>query len=162
LWHAACFAHVVPPRLPRWDYRSPGAYFVTACTHRRRPYFGLVEGEHVRLSPLGALARDWLRLAVAVDHSCVLQASVVMPDHIHFLVQQDTLDASRTPLDMRVRDLKARLTHEARTRAWLGPRDQLWQRGFFDRVVRTQKEHDALLAYIETNPLRWTLRRSHG
>jgi putative transposase len=152
----------MPPRLPRWDYRAPGAYFVTTCTYRRRPYFGVVDGEHVRLSPLGELADDCLGLVLAVDRSCVLQASVVMPDHLHVLVQQDTVDANRTPLDVLVRDLKARVTHEARTRDLLGPRDQLWQRGFFDRIVRTQTEHDTLLAYIANNPLRWTLRRGGG
>jgi putative transposase len=150
----------MPPRLPRWDYGAPGAYFVTACTYRRRPHFGLVDGERVSLSPLGELACHCWALAFGAERGFMLQASIVMPDHVHLLVQRDTVDAHPTSLDLLVRDLKAKVTHEARTGELLAPREPLWQRGSFDRIVRTQAEHDALRTYIETNPLRWTLRRS--
>ena len=85
-----------------------------------------------------------------------------MPDHVHMLLQRDSADPSLRPIDLVVRDLKARVTHEARRRTLLGQDEHLWQRGYFDRIVRTQEEHDALRAYIETNPLRWALRRQRA
>ena len=85
-----------------------------------------------------------------------------MPDHVHLLVQRNTAASGLRPLDMLVRDLKARVKNEARARALLASGEQLWQRGYFDRVVRTPEEHDALRVYIETNPLRWSLRRQRA
>jgi len=154
-------AMAMPPRLQGWDYGAPGAYFITACTYRRRPHFGVVDGERLLLSPLGELTRDCAERVFAAG-STVLEASVVMPDHIHLLVQRDNGDPVVEPLDMVLRDLKARVTHEARGRALIRRGEQLWQRGYFDRIVRSQQEHDALRAYIETNVLRWTLHRKRS
>jgi REP element-mobilizing transposase RayT len=151
----------MPPRLRGWDYGATGAYFVTACTYRRRPHFGVVDAGRVSLSPLGRIVRDCVeRVFAARPHSNV-EASVVMPDHVHILVLRDS-NSALLPLDLLVRDVKARVTHEARARAMVGPHEHLWQRGYFDRIVRSQEEHDALRAYIDTNPMRWTLRRQRA
>lgn len=149
----------MPPRLQGWDYGAAGAYFITACTYRRRPYFGAVDGDRLLLSALGELAHDCVGRVFVGAQSAVVEASVVMPDHLHLLIQRDMANPVLTPLDLLVRDMKARVTHEARAQALIGRGEQLWQRGYFDRIVRSQDEHHALRAYIETNPLRWTLHR---
>jgi hypothetical protein len=61
-------------------------------------------------------------------------------------------------MDRLVGVFQARATHAARQAGLVSPREPLWQRGYFDRIIRTQHEHAALIAYIETNPVRWTLR----
>ena len=152
----------MPPRLQGWDYGAAGAYFITACTYRRRPYFGEINGGRLSLSPLGELTRDCVGRVFVGAASAVVQTSVVMPDHLHLLIQRDIADPGLPPLDTLVRDMKARITHEARARALIEQRDPLWQRGYFDRIVRSQAEHDALRVYIETNVLRWTLHREHA
>jgi putative transposase len=50
------------PRLPSWDYASPGFYFITICTQAKAPYFGEVTDEEIHLSPSGAIVSDeWLK-----------------------------------------------------------------------------------------------------
>ena len=152
----------MPARLQGWDYGAPAAYFITACTHRRRPYFAVVDSGRLSHTPLGELTRDCLARVFGTAPSGGVEASVVMPDHLHFLINRDTADTALPPVDVLVRDLKARVTHEARSRALITVHEQLWQRGYFERIVRSQEEHDVLRAYIETNPLRWSLRRERA
>ncbi|WP_291985842.1 transposase [Luteitalea sp.] len=149
----------MPSRLEGWDYGAPGAYFITACTYRRRPVFGVVEGERVLLSALGALTAACVSRLSDSGRHVALQAAVVMPDHVHLLIDRDGTDVGAPTVDDLVRAFKARTTHGARRAGVLAPGVPLWQRGFFDRIVRSAQERTALVAYIETNPWRWTLRR---
>lgn len=43
-------------RLPQWDYRNAGAYFITICTENRKPFFGHIAHGRMHLSPTGAIA----------------------------------------------------------------------------------------------------------
>jgi REP element-mobilizing transposase RayT len=74
------------PRHPAFDYRTPAAYFVTLCTHRRRPLFGTVRTGAMHLNALGRLALDAWRRSEAVRAEVVLDAVVVMPNHLHGIV----------------------------------------------------------------------------
>ena len=148
----------MPPRLQGWDYRTPGVYFVTACVKHRRPLFGHADRDRVRLSTLGSLVRQQISAEFESRHGCI--PHVIMPDHIHLLVPLNVASATADDLTTRVRRLKANVTREARMRALIAAGDRVWQRGFFDRVVRNEREYEALVEYIATNPLRWSLRRS--
>ncbi|WP_396624134.1 REP-associated tyrosine transposase [Luteitalea sp.] len=149
-------------RLRGWDYRSPGAYLVTACTHRRRPIFGEVVGETVVLSELGRAAVEALETTAQRHHGVLVGAFVVMPDHIHAVIEIGLDEAPTGSLSHLVREVKARVTMAARVAEAAGPQEPLWQRGYHDRIIRSDAERAALLAYIAENPLRWTLREAAG
>ena len=73
-------------RHPDWDYGSPGWYFVTLCTQDRRCFFGTVRGGVVGLSLAGCIvAQEWQRTP-QVRAYVVLDAWVVMPNHVHGLI----------------------------------------------------------------------------
>jgi putative transposase len=148
----------MPGRLRGWDYGAPGAYFFTVCTHRRRRQLGVVDGDRVSLSAVGRIVETCLLQTFDHAPALVLSASVVMPDHVHLIAQQNDVPPSRPPIDRLVGVFQGRATHAARQAGLVKPREPLWQRGYFDRIMRTQHEHAALIAYIETNPVRWTLR----
>lgn len=70
-------------RLQTWDYRWPGVYFITICTHQRSHYFGEVLNGRMQLSPIGIIA-DLLWYQIPYHSKNVeLGAFVVMPNHIH-------------------------------------------------------------------------------
>ncbi|MCU0492267.1 MAG: hypothetical protein MUD01_11795 [Chloroflexaceae bacterium] len=76
---------VTSTRLPGWDYRY-GWYFITICARAHEVFFGMVEGEQMRLSPIGkVVAEEWLRTA-EVRPNIVLDAWVVMPNHVHAII----------------------------------------------------------------------------
>jgi hypothetical protein len=74
---------VASTRLPGWDYRAAGYYFVTVCTKAREPFFGDVVVGAMALSAVGNIvAAEWRSIAVR-RRDVVLDEWVIMPNHLH-------------------------------------------------------------------------------
>jgi len=158
------------PRLKCWDYRNPGGYFVTICTHQQRPLFARFEAGRICLKPLGKLAaRQWRSLP---DHysNLLLDAFVVMPEHIHalmVLVDSKVGEASLAPTSRRARiahslgsvvgGFKSGVTRLARRD--LGMKGPIWQRGYYDHIIRDERDADQIREYIVNNPLALKLKK---
>ena len=110
-------------------------FFVTFCTARRR----------------SVLANDPIHRAligygrIALDHNIALRRYVIMPDHIHLFVQGDPrFDLGRW-IGGRKRFVAAAVT---------GGRSGLWQRGFFDHLIRNSQSYSQKWEYVRDNPVR--------
>jgi REP element-mobilizing transposase RayT len=152
-------------RWDNWDYRELGVYFVTITTVARVPLFGSVVDSTATLFPFGEIAREeWLH-AAALRRGADLDLFVIMPNHLHGLVtllpDEPLPDLLRGALRIASRSLGAfvggfksattrRINDLRRT-----PGRQVWQRNYYDRVVRSPDELDAIRAYINENPDRW-------
>lgn len=132
--------------LAKWDYSTPGAYFVTFCTHGRKEILGHVESGEMILSEAGAICNDIIR----TQTSCTIDHFVIMPNHIHLLIRLS--GGQSLPLSKILRSMKAAMSIECHAR---GIEGKIWQTSFHDHIVRNQKDHDQLYEYIENNPLRW-------
>ena len=125
-----------PPRLDRIFQRyDPPLFFVTFCTAKRR----------------SVLASDPIHRAligygqIAVDRNIALGRYVIMPDHIHLFVQGDP----RFDLGRWISGLKRVLAAAA-----TGGRGGLWQRGFFDHLIRNSESYAQKWDYVRENPVR--------
>jgi putative transposase len=136
------------PRLREYDYASAGAYFVTVCARNRACVFGAVARDEMRPNRVGRIVQDsWT--AIPTNFPTVrLDAFVVMPNHIHGIVWLSRAGHA-PPLPVVIGSFKSAASRAA-GRA-------LWQRSFFDRVIRDEKELRALRQYVAQNPLRWAL-----
>ena len=167
-------------RLRGYDYTWPGAYFLTICTHNRVPLFGrVVDGEMV-LNVFGEIVREeWFRSTeIRTEIELFPDEFVVMPNHIHGIVWivGDTVGAQRrcaptatirgvTPnnvspgsLGAIVRGFKSAVTK--RINAHRGtPGARVWQRNYYERIIRDQRALNAIRRYILNNPWRWHLDR---
>lgn len=85
-------------RLPGYDYAQAGAYFVTICTQGRRCWFGTVINGQMQLSPAGKMLQGWLEKIPTKFPGYCLDVSVIMPNHVHFIVVIDrpTLGITQT------------------------------------------------------------------
>ena len=73
-------------RLENFDYRSPGAYFVTIVTYQHEKLFGVIEKEVVTLNPIGKVVqKTWLEIPEHFPETS-LSAFVVMPNHLHGII----------------------------------------------------------------------------
>lgn len=145
-----------PLRLKEYDYSQNGAYFVTICTKDRKPLFGHIVGAahpggpHVELSELGQIVEHHLTAIPLVYQAAALEHYIIMPDHIHFILSLDQAGppgcAAPTSLPKIVSALKSLCTRSANT--------PLWQRGYYEHVIRNQADFDAAAEYILTNPIR--------
>jgi REP-associated tyrosine transposase len=154
-------------RLRGFDYAQPGLYFVTVCTHNRERLLGEVEGGQMRLSEAGRIVeRIWWELPGRFP-SVSTDAFVVMPNHVHGVI---VLGASRAgvpkgaassaptndwpALGRVVRAFKSLSGIEVNRRLKRrGP--PLWQRNYYEHVIRDGEDLAGVRTYIADNPLRW-------
>ncbi|MEW5958621.1 MAG: transposase [Chloroflexota bacterium] len=169
-------------RLKDYDYSQSGAYFVTICTYRQSCLFGVVAAGQVRLNEYGRIAHtEWLKSA-EIRQEIALDVFVVMPNHIHGIVWITSPDRSignvRTharkgdrpvaltpPRGPAPKSLGAFLAgyKSAVTKQINQVRDSpgtpVWQRNYYEHIIRTERALAAIRQYIAQNPLRWELDR---
>jgi putative transposase len=148
-------------RLPTRDY-SRGTYLVTVCALRDGPRFGEGVGGHMRLNDVGEIvAGSWQWLAVQYAH-VALDEWLVMPDHLHALIiladetarsrEASTPVASkRKPLGQLIGAFKTVSTKRV-NRSRNTPGAAMWQRNFWERVVRHADSLEGIRRYIRNNP----------
>ena len=145
-------------RLPDYDYSTNGAYFVTICTHDRAKLFGKVGVDSLRKQVITQCFAD--TISSFEDVSC--PKFVVMPNHFHAIIMIDHfgMDA-QTSLERIVREFKSRST-VAYTNlvkdGKLPPFDKkIWQRSYYDHVIRNEQDYLDIWQYIDNNPRKWVL-----
>ncbi|MEW5702245.1 MAG: transposase [Candidatus Zixiibacteriota bacterium] len=159
-------------RLREYDYSQSGAYFVTICTQDRRCLFGEIVDGTMRLNDTGRIVEDeWLhtptlRPQVAPD------TFVVMPNHFHAIVfitdRRGVLQYAPTPrlaspsqtIGAIVRGFKGATTK--RINAFRGtPGQPVWQRNYYEHVIRNDDDLHATREYVLNNRLAWALDREN-
>jgi REP element-mobilizing transposase RayT len=158
-------------RLAGYDYTQPGAYFVTICTQERQPLLATVDVAGHTLTSIGqVVARCWLTLPRHFTNAA-LDAWVLMPDHLHgILVLGDGETALAPPssrqrpngtrpcsLNAIVQNFKSISTRKV-NQVRGTPGAQLWQRDYYERIIRDERAFDTVRRYIESNPARFVLR----
>jgi putative transposase len=167
-------------RLRGFDYLACYAYFVTVCLTDRLCVFGSISNDQVSFSRRGQIARDcWLDIPNHHPH-VELDVFVVMPNHIHGILRFEgdapglspvvATPASRSTrtvenmpiptgaaagsLGAVIGSYKSAVTRTI-NRHRPGAGTDMWQRNFYDHIIRTDRALDSIRDYIVTNPLRW-------
>ena len=170
-------------RLKGYDYAQYGAYFVTICTRDRRCIFGDVTDGKMYLSSHGRVVEtEWLRTG-EIRRNVELDDFVVMPNHMHGIVWLSPNVGARraVPLRQPSRALEKfgrpvpgslptiiRAFKSAVTKAINAKRDTLghpvWQRNYYEHVIRDEDDLNRIRQYIDNNPARWAMDREnpHG
>jgi len=160
-------------RMSHYDYNTPGAYFLTFCTHNRKNVLSRIvgaihESPKPRLTTCGKILESVIQniprhLHVTVDRY------VIMPNHVHLIAVITEEDALReiheSPLQSR--SIMSKLIGYIKMNASKAIRQHygdmsVWQRGYYDHVIRNQQDYVALAEYIQTNPLRWELDKLYA
>jgi putative transposase len=154
-------------RLAGYDYTQAGAYFVTICTQERRPLLATIDAAGHTLTPIGKLiARCWLALPRHFPH-VALDAWVLMPDHMHgIVVMRDTDAPSATSsanqpngtrpgsLNAAIQNFKSVSTRKI-NQVRQTPGAIIWQRNYYERIIRDESAFEHIRRYIENNPAKW-------
>ncbi|HZE57478.1 MAG TPA: transposase [Chthoniobacterales bacterium] len=133
----------VPPRLDRLFPSNP-VFFITACTYRRRR---LLAADAVYDAFVGFCQRAY------AEHSIAVGRYVIMPDHIHLFVSgPNEFELGRWMGMLKQCLEKAVIATTSST----GRRLQrpIWQRGFFDHVLRSEESYGQKWNYVRDNPVR--------
>jgi putative transposase len=164
-------------RLQGYDYSQPGAYFVTICTHGQECIFGYVIDDLMELSPYGEMVwQTWRGLPERFER-VELDQFVVMPNHVHGIVVITPPNVGaiqvgvihELPLQtQRRRMLLPRVVGYFKMNASKAinelrgtPGTPVWQRNYYEHIVRNERELRAIREYILDNPLNWQLDREN-
>ena len=162
-----------PNRIAGYDYSQSGAYFVTICTQDRKkilskisvgtPLPGCPEmvcdnnghpGTGVPTVELlwhGEIADKYIRqMDVFYEHLSVDQY-VIMPNHIHVILVIENPSAIHS-ISQIIALYKTGVTKQIRG---LYPNLQVWQRSFYDHIIRNQRSYEEIWTYVDDNPQKW-------
>lgn len=159
-------------RLPGYDYSRVGMYFVTICADQRRCIFGDIRRNTAVLSQIGEVVSScWREIPCHFPHVKV-ETYVVMPNHVHGILTIQSKGPSATLLNKTargmesfgkptpgsiptiVRSFKAAASRHARE-SGLVAGEPIWQRGYYEHVLRNTREYIEATNYILLNPARW-------
>ncbi|MBC8335631.1 MAG: transposase [Anaerolineales bacterium] len=169
-------------RLKGYDYAQAGAYFVTVVTWQRETLCGKVVDEEMVLNDMGEIVQKWWHQIPTHFPNVELGAFVIMPNHIHGIIMitegRGAVPASDTelqelqesqqgretlPLPFQkhptlgqiVAYFKYQSTKEINALDGTGAITKFWQRNYYDRIIRNEREMSRIWDYIEANPARW-------
>ncbi|MBE6606981.1 MAG: transposase [Ruminococcaceae bacterium] len=147
-------------RLKNFDYSRRGAYFITICTKDRRNILSTVVGEGSplpRLSCYGKIVDVWIQKISEKYREIFVDSYIIMPNHIHLLlsVSNDGGRGDPSPtVNAAMGWLKYQVTKELnKMRGTAG--EKIFQRSFFDHIVRNRDDYNEIYKYISENPIRW-------
>ena len=155
-------------RLPAYDYSQGGACFVTICAQHRRCLFGAVVRHQVSLTPCGSIAKDtWQWLSQQYEY-VTLDEWIVMPNHVHGIIVMDddwrggsrTAPTSRKTLGRLIGAFKT-VSTKAINAVLRTPGTIVWQRNYYERIIRNAEELSQIRKYVADNPLQWALDREN-
>ena len=157
-------------RISQYDYSTPGAYFLTFCTHNRKQMLSRIVGA-IHESPVPQLTAWGSIVDTTIknipEHLGVnIDRYVIMPNHVHMIAVitdqlpwEDTEAQGRSVVSKLIGYVKmnaSKLIHQQYGDV------TVWQRGYYDHVIRNREDYLALAEYIQTNPLRWKLDRLYS
>jgi len=170
-------------RLHGYDYSQPGAYFATVCACNRQNLFGEVVNDRMELNDAGIFARQCWQEIPQHFPGVALDEFVVMPNHVHgiIMISNETIvgesvgvqhvEPLRNNCPRRISNFQhvapgslgaiVRGFKSAVTR-WFHANTQIktvWQRNFYDHVVRDESELNRIRLYVQQNPARWEFDR---
>ncbi len=159
-------------RLRGYDYSQPGSYLVTICTQNRSCLFGEINEGLMRISHLGSVVAYCLEEIPVHFPNCSLDFHTIMPNHFHGIF---TLEGSPS-----VRPVGAGLSRpyvfKPRTLGHIigyfkyqstkndvrrTPGAPVWQRNYYEHIIRNEDDLNEIREYIETNPAKWLDDENH-
>jgi putative transposase len=166
-------------RLQEYDYSCNGAYFVTVCAQRRECLFGQIDNSEMLLNEAGQMVNGWWVKLPDKFHGVTLDEYVVMPNHFHGIIHiVGAAPYGRPDVGQPHGIVKPGQPHGVaptlgdvigwfktmstnayicgvKQSGWPPFPGRLWQRNYYERVIRDEKELTGIREYILHNPIKW-------
>lgn len=168
-------------RLKGYDYTQAGYYFITICTQNRLCLFGDIENGVMVLNDAGKMVENWYYNLNNKYPDIKCHTMVVMPNHFHCVIENtgrpvgadpsicpngNKMDDDEilgehkgSPLQDVVRWFKTMTTNYyirgVNENGWHPFPGKLWQRNYWEHIIRNQDEYKRISAYIINNPMKW-------
>jgi len=160
-------------RIKNYNYSLPGAYFITICTYRKENILGYIIDGKIELNILGRITvREWLK-TFQIRKNIQLDEYMIMPNHFHGIIilsennkgvlQYAPTNEFRSPsqtIGSIIRGFKSAVTRQIK-RLDYPFFYSVWQRNYYEHIIRNENELNLIREYIQNNPLRWQYDREN-
>lgn len=157
-------------RLENYDYGQNGCYFITVCTKDRKKILSkivdaktngetslnqcvgadIIRPPKTVLSRYGKIVDNAIKKIPNIYNNISISKYVIMPDHIHLIIKiGDGKNGRMISAPTVVAGLKRYVSKKCGF--------PIWQKGFYDHIIRDQNDYNEKCEYIENNPTKWTL-----
>ena len=166
-----------PQRKHGYDYSQPGYYAVTVCTQNRSCLFGVIDNRDMLLNDAGRMIDEtWQEIPEHFPHG-ELDVMQIMPNHLHGIIvvrevgadlcvrpnhgiengqTQRSVPTTLSDVIKRFKTLTTRrYINGVRRHGWCSFSGKLWQRRYYDRIIRNETELNKTRTYISNNPNEW-------
>lgn len=139
-------------RLPNYDYHQNGLYFITICSKNRKHLFGKITQGSILLNAMGQQVQEIFQYLHHKYPDIDIVQYLIMPDHVHAIIRlMGVKNAASLSLRYFINTFKGMASRTCKT--------SLWQRGYYDHIIRNKKELLRIMEYIENNPRAWEEKR---
>ena len=159
-------------RIKSYNYSLPGAYFITICTYRKENILGYITDGKMEINVLGKIiVSEWLK-TFQIRKNIQLDEYIVMPNHFHGIIiltenkgvlQYAPTNRFHSPsqsIGSIVRGFKSAVTRGIK-RMDCPFFYSVWQRNYYEHIIRNERELNRIREYIQNNPLRWQYDREN-
>ncbi|EDZ90018.1 transposase [Francisella tularensis] len=164
-------------RLKHYDYSSDGAYFVTICVNNRECLFGDIIGGEIILNNAGLMVQNCYFELENKFKNIHCGEFVVMPNHFHCVIhlyneinvgvnlcvdpKLEKGEHAGTPLHRIIQWFKTMTTNayidSVKTKNWQPFYKRLWQRNYYEHIIRNEQSYFEICQYIRDNPQKWEM-----
>ena len=177
-------------RLNEYDYSQSGAYFVTIVTHNRDCLFGNVMDGVMVMNDCGENAKNYWLIIPQHFPNVLLDEFVIMPNHVHGIITIQTKNDVHVgvqnfePLHVEHQQQKLQQKHHQNRYQHIIPKSigsivrgfkigvtkwfrqnndiyKVWQRNYYEHIIRNENELIKIREYIQNNPLKWEFDREN-
>lgn len=162
-------------RLKGYDYSQNGYYFVTICVQDREEVFGVIGKGEMKFNEVGEMIDSWWNKIPQKFYSRQIDDYVVMPNHIHGIIVivgadpcvcPENYDTAITkgehmgsPLHKTIQWFKTMTTNDylrkVKQNNWPRFNKRLWQRNYYEHIIRNERDYWAIKQYIQDNLRTW-------
>lgn len=172
------FYHRQSIRLQNYDYQQAGLYFITICSCQKEPLFGDIVNGEIKLNPFGKIVeQEWFNTPLLRSNT-ELDACIIMPNHFHGIL--NIKDSCRGASTCALTDAGSRahigapLRRESNSLGSIiagfksavtkkinelrqTPRMPIWQRNYYEHIIRDEESLQKMREYIFNNPAQWEM-----
>ena len=170
-------------RLKTYDYSLEGSYFITIVTQDRLHLFGKIANSQMILNAVGEIVKQEWENSIQLRSNISLGDFIIMPDHMHMILTIDhqitndkeskewehsTPKSPSQTIGAIIRGFKGACTKKINLffnitgELQLAPtfyKNKIWQRNYYDHIIRNQADYNRIEQYIIDNPLNWKKKR---
>lgn len=156
-------------RLRDFDYSSNNLYFVTICVQDRVCLLGKIVNDNMYFLPFGHIVKSFITSIPQYYPGMNIDSFQIMPNHIHIIIVLESHGRTRgsaPTLGTIIQRFKTMTTHNylegMKIHGWKSFNKKLWQRDYYEHIIRNENDLYRIREYIENNVANWHKDKFHN